>query len=111
MWHFFFSGGRRHTGLVSDWSSDVCSSDLGSLSGGTGGSSTIEKSKLVPAGACQARPSRPRPSVCSPAAAAAPPGAGSEGRRVGEEGWTRAAPGPFTNDLEQEDRHWTQATW
>ena len=28
---FFFSSRRRHTKLVSDWSSDVCSSDLGSL--------------------------------------------------------------------------------
>src|SRR5262249_59400842 len=27
-WHFFFSSRRRHTRLVSDWSSDVCSSDL-----------------------------------------------------------------------------------
>src|SRR5262249_56651849 len=26
---FFFSSRRRHTILVSDWSSDVCSSDLG----------------------------------------------------------------------------------
>src|SRR5574341_2465243 len=25
---FFFSSGRRHTSLVGDWSSDVCSSDL-----------------------------------------------------------------------------------
>ena len=25
---FFFSSGRRHTRLVRDWSSDVCSSDL-----------------------------------------------------------------------------------
>src|SRR5438046_9212803 len=25
---FFFSSRRRHTSLVSDWSSDVCSSDL-----------------------------------------------------------------------------------
>src|SRR5437899_5004856 len=25
---FFFSGGRRHTSCLSDWSSDVCSSDL-----------------------------------------------------------------------------------
>src|SRR5262249_56577845 len=30
---FFFSSRRRHTRLVSDWSSDVCSSDL---SGGDG---------------------------------------------------------------------------
>src|SRR5258706_8941099 len=26
-WTFFFSSRRRHTRLVSDWSSDVCSSD------------------------------------------------------------------------------------
>src|SRR5262249_59566523 len=29
---FFFSSRRRHTRLVSDWSSDVCSSDLRSTS-------------------------------------------------------------------------------
>src|SRR5258706_3538593 len=28
---FFFSSRRRHTILVSDWSSDVCSSDLAAL--------------------------------------------------------------------------------
>src|SRR5438093_12940550 len=28
MQYFFFSSRRRHTRLVSDWSSDVCSSDL-----------------------------------------------------------------------------------
>src|SRR5262249_57782494 len=28
---FFFSSRRRHTRLVSDWSSDVCSSDLADL--------------------------------------------------------------------------------
>src|SRR5947199_4900194 len=27
--HFFFSSRRRHTRCLSDWSSDVCSSDLG----------------------------------------------------------------------------------
>src|SRR5262249_59582779 len=30
---FFFSSRRRHTRLVSDWSSDVCSSDLPMLRG------------------------------------------------------------------------------
>src|SRR5438046_3845026 len=30
---FFFSSRRRHTRLVSDWSSDVCSSDLCDLPG------------------------------------------------------------------------------
>src|SRR5205807_5126869 len=29
---FFFSSRRRHTRLQGDWSSDVCSSDLGPLS-------------------------------------------------------------------------------
>src|SRR2546430_16224091 len=29
MWHFFFSSRRRHTRFDCDWSSDVCSSDLG----------------------------------------------------------------------------------
>src|SRR5438046_8069614 len=31
---FFFSSRRRHTRLVSDWSSDVCSSDLKSFYAG-----------------------------------------------------------------------------
>src|ERR1035441_10856970 len=30
---FFFSSRRRHTRCLSDWSSDVCSSDLGRLTG------------------------------------------------------------------------------
>src|SRR5437899_11023279 len=34
MFFFFFSSRRRHTRCLSDWSSDVCSSDLGELSGG-----------------------------------------------------------------------------
>ena len=32
---FFFSSRRRHTRLVSDWSSDVCSSDLERTVGGS----------------------------------------------------------------------------
>src|SRR5713101_5794809 len=31
VWFFFFSSRRRHTRLTCDWSSDVCSSDLGGL--------------------------------------------------------------------------------
>src|SRR5262249_59006356 len=34
---FFFSSRRRHTRLVSDWSSDVCSSDLRSPPSATRG--------------------------------------------------------------------------
>src|SRR5437870_13893088 len=32
-WSFFFTSRRRHTRWPRDWSSDVCSSDLGSESG------------------------------------------------------------------------------
>src|SRR5262245_65780578 len=34
---FFFSSRRRHTRCLSDWSSDVCSSDLGQFPDDTGG--------------------------------------------------------------------------
>src|SRR5262249_59215539 len=34
---FFFSSRRRHTRLVSDWSSDVCSSDLYRVTAAGGG--------------------------------------------------------------------------
>src|SRR5699024_11937243 len=34
---FFFSSRRRHTRSKRDWSSDVCSSDLGEGGGGGGG--------------------------------------------------------------------------
>src|SRR2546426_10554922 len=34
MFFFFFSSRRRHTRLQGDWSSDVCSSDLGSHAAG-----------------------------------------------------------------------------
>src|SRR5262245_62367965 len=34
---FFFSSRRRHTRCLSDWSSDVCSSDLAELAGGEHG--------------------------------------------------------------------------
>src|SRR5205814_7731398 len=34
---FFFSSRRRHTRCLSDWSSDVCSSDLVTISGKKGG--------------------------------------------------------------------------
>src|SRR5690606_39934728 len=34
---FFFSSRRRHTRFSRDWSSDVCSSDLGPVAGDAGG--------------------------------------------------------------------------
>src|SRR5579864_1498474 len=33
MFFFFFSSRRRHTRLTCDWSTDVCSSDLGNVGG------------------------------------------------------------------------------
>src|SRR5438046_3338946 len=39
---FFFSSRRRHTSLVSDWSSDVCSSDLSQPLSDRGAPSTLD---------------------------------------------------------------------
>src|SRR5262249_57031474 len=52
--YFFFSSRRRHTRLVSDWSSDVCSSDLAGITGrrsapGTCGATTLSPGAWVPA--------------------------------------------------------------
>src|SRR3712207_6590160 len=44
---FFFSSRRRHTRYWRDWSSDVCSSDLGS-SGSSAGSGSAVAAGLVP---------------------------------------------------------------
>src|SRR5262249_57106017 len=43
---FFFSSRRRHTRLVSDWSSDVCSSDLGREGWHAGGTSVRPRPTL-----------------------------------------------------------------
>src|SRR5256884_2096754 len=46
--HFlFFSSRRRHTRCSRDWSSDVCSSDLGVLKENTTGSSALEIARLA----------------------------------------------------------------
>src|SRR2546422_7449687 len=39
---FFFSSRRRHTRCSRDWSSDVCSSDLGDIRGGKGLLAAVE---------------------------------------------------------------------
>src|SRR5438046_8753439 len=43
---FFFSSRRRHTRLVSDWSSDVCSSDLQGLVARISARLTLEPSRV-----------------------------------------------------------------
>src|SRR5438093_13156432 len=74
---FFFSSRRRHTRLVSDWSSDVCSSDLScrsitfASSGRRGSGRTSETERLGHAVARLVR---------------------SEERRVGKECRSRGAP-------------------
>src|SRR5258706_195477 len=52
----FFSSRRRHTRLVSDWSSDVCSSDLDFSSHGQSGVRLVDVGLLVHAAGAQVFP-------------------------------------------------------
>src|SRR5438046_9311599 len=72
---FFFSSRRRHTRLVSDWSSDVCSSDLLAVIVVVDHDVNIHNySEVVWKTLCALDPER------------------SEERRVGKEGRSRGAP-------------------
>src|SRR5262249_59999049 len=71
---FFFSSRRRHTRLVSDWSSDVCSSDL-----------------RLGSSACGIEPSAPGRRSATIRVPAGEPSLRSEERRVGEEWRSRGA--------------------
>src|SRR5215204_7182881 len=71
LFFFFFSSRRRHTRSLCDWSSDVCSSDLGCRGSG--------------------RRSRPGSRPGSPPSPRRP-SAGSEERRVGKECRSRWSP-------------------
>src|SRR5262249_59731018 len=59
---FFFSSRRRHTRLVSDWSSDVCSSDLWRCCDescvGTPSAMTSSSRRSSPAWPARSRPSK-----------------------------------------------------
>src|SRR5262245_63014014 len=57
---FFFSSRRRHTRCVSDWSSDVCSSDLAVLDKGTTVAGVFTRSKCpsAPVEWCRAQHGR-----------------------------------------------------
>src|SRR5256885_15008671 len=85
---FFFSSRRRHTRLQGDWSSDVCSSDLGQRR------DQLRQQRATGPGG----PAALRRHVRRPRIAAGAGGLGglrqrrSEERRVGEEGRTRWAP-------------------
>src|SRR5690625_7865069 len=82
-WYFFFSSRRRHTRWPRDWSSDVCSSDLGSRYGTRSGGH-----RPSGFGKSENRPGVRRHHGSGPA----PPATGitrSEERRVGKEGRDR----------------------
>src|SRR5438046_10404358 len=74
---FFFSSRRRHTRLVSDWSSDVCSSDLPRRAAVRG--TTNPALRLLPG-------------VALLMAVAGGAAGRSEERRVGKEGRSRRVP-------------------
>src|SRR5690606_40312393 len=100
---FFFSSRRRHTRFSRDWSSDVCSSDLGG-----GGAETERQADSAPAAVRSATPVRKRKrrrkrrrgvfvrdaeAGASGAPSGRPPnGARSEERRAGKERRTWRAP-------------------
>src|SRR5262249_58603056 len=89
---FFFSSRRRHTRLVSDWSSDVCSSDLMlSASALAKNARSHQSAGLIAADTKRIRAAQGRHSAAKSSAAGE---ARSEERRVGKEcriGW-------WTND-------------
>src|SRR5262249_56753472 len=86
---FFFSSRRRHTRLVSDWSSDVCSSDLA----GTLTYANAAAALLVPLALVALAMLVARPRSIGLALAATGLLARSEERRVGEGGGTRSGGG------------------
>src|SRR4051812_49459116 len=81
---FFFSSRRRHTRLTCDWSSDVCSSDLGGRRGESAAPRPVEDMAGARGGA---------DSRAAAVAVARPDARGlddrSEERRVGKEGRAR----------------------
>src|SRR5205814_4295220 len=82
---FFFSSRRRHTRCLSDWSSDVCSSDLTlpALSTATPPGPLNRAALLVPS-ALPGLPASPASVVTIPSR--------SEERRVGKECTSRRSP-------------------
>src|SRR5438045_7892680 len=67
---FFFSSRRRHTRCLSDWSSDVCSSDLsygpiatGSLFGGSAGGAFFSRGGKAVSDAIGCKPIDPQAEI------------------------------------------------
>src|SRR5258705_9730445 len=81
---FFFSSRRRHTRCLSDWSSDVCSSDLAALGPATRAVSVDEVDPVDG--------DRPRRRTEGGEQGRGRIGPRSEERRVGKEGRSRWSP-------------------
>src|SRR5438132_14341135 len=92
---FFFSSRRRHTRSLCDWSSDVCSSDLGRATGDQR-AATITNNVFNVGG-----------SGSTPATWDVRAGTRSEERRVGKECRSPGAPDPQKND----DEHISRKCW
>src|SRR5262245_65705089 len=97
LFFFFFSSRRRHTRCLSDWSSDVCSSDLSSWTAPPTWATGLRRISCCP---CPDRPrkahaARHPPRDCLPR---------SEERRVGKECRSRWSPDHYkkkTKRIEQ----------
>src|SRR5262245_65120918 len=98
---FFFSSRRRHTRCLSDWSSDVCSSDLGGNAESLAGDGVLNTDAPgANSAAAQAKdsfeydPANPVPTIGGPLCCRGR----SEERRVGKECKARGSPrGERTN--------------
>src|SRR5699024_11766376 len=90
---FFFSSRRRHTRSKRDWSSDVCSSDLGPRGGGPGRAAVLRGGEGVAGRPASRREVRaPAGAARRPLRRAADPArVRSEERRVGKEWRARRA--------------------
>src|SRR5690348_17373550 len=94
LFFFFFSSRRRHTRWTGDWSSDVCSSDLGRVALGD---LAADAGVLSHCARNVAHGRRPRPGLGRGGGVGAPDGAAgghprSEERRVGKECRSRRSP-------------------
>src|SRR5205814_7489283 len=105
---FFFSSRRRHTRCLSDWSSDVCSSDLASpprlpsRSASVNGPPRGRRRRISASPHYTRAPAWAPRSGSSPTSPRAPPRARSEERRVGKEGRTR---GSWENVRKRKRKH------
>src|SRR5690606_41199391 len=81
--YFFFSSRRRHTRFSRDWSSDVCSSDLGGRGSPPAGFARLPRASLRAAGPRSQAPWGSWPGPCR---------SRSEERRVGKECRARWSP-------------------